>query len=159
MARRWIVAVAALAAMALTLGTAQAGVANRNDSLKYTGVIGDAYVVGCDASDPDLGGLGGVCFTLNAEDTRIVSLGIVDDSGLPVGGLVRYTDQLGDAGTNLGERSICGSTGSFARPAGANYILVFIDGPVFGPLDCLGTAAGVGTQGHVDVTIEYTTTP
>ena len=135
------------AAAAMTSSVAHAG--PYSDTKLYTQATGDALVLQCDATDPDVGGIGGVCFTLDGTE-RIVSIAIEDVSTLEVGSGYELVDALGlDQGTVLARGSFCGSVSNVVIPAGAVSLVVYVDGPAFGPTDCAPGGVGIGVRGTI----------
>lgn len=132
----------------MAAGSAQAG--TRSETKLYTQAAGDALVLQCDASDPDLGGLGGVCFDLVGDEAS-VSATIDDISGQPVGGYYQFSDALGLDGNDLGNGTFCSSSEELTVPAGARSFVIYID-VALGPLDCAPAGAGVGIRGEVTMT-------
>ncbi|MFP5225754.1 MAG: hypothetical protein ACLGH3_09440 [Actinomycetota bacterium] len=139
-----------LAAMAVLMAMGSAQADTRTETKLYTQLAGDAIVLQCDASDPDLGGLGGACFDLIGDETS-VQITIEDVSGLPVGGYWDLSDAIGLDGNSLANGSFCGSTADIEVPDGAFSLAVYVDAAL-GPIDCLGTSPGVGLQGEIIVT-------
>ena len=121
MSRRLIAsAVAAIGAAALTL--APAGAAH-SDTYQYVAAGGDGAALNCDgALKVTEVGVGGLCFDILRGDST-VTVTFADDSGLPVGGQLRFRDP---ANVAIGaDRFFCGTTGSLTIPAGADEILVW----------------------------------
>lgn len=118
----------------------------------YTQATGDTLVLQCDASDPDLGGIGGVCFDLAGGELG-VALTIDDVTGLPVGAAYEFVDAVGlDQGTVLASGAFCGEAANVPVPEGAVSLIVYVDGPVFGPLDCAPESPGIGVRGTITAT-------
>lgn len=105
--------------------------------------------VGCPVDAATGIGLGGACF--NVAGATTVHVKIVDASGLKVGGFVQYLD----AHDKFYERGFCGE-GEFPVLPGASTLVVFVDGPGNGFLDCAVAGGvlpyGVGTAGEITVT-------
>lgn len=115
-------------------------------SQPYLPGAGDAIVLECDnngQNPPD--NLGGACFILDGDETSM-SVSIADASGLPVGGYYKFTN-AGNTVDN-GHGSFCSTSPTVQIPLGSEQVIVFVDGPVGGPLDCSG-AAGIGTAGTI----------
>lgn len=140
-----LLAFTALTALAMSTAHAEA----YSDTKLYTQATGDALTLQCDATDPDLGGIGGVCFTLTGDEAS-ASIAIEDVTTLPVGGAYEFVDALGlDQGTVLASGAFCGSVSSVDVPDGAVSLVVYVDGPVFGPQDCVPTSPGIGLRGTI----------
>lgn len=109
----------------------------------YTGGF-DFLVLGCE----DDTNAGGVCFELNGDEAS-AAIDIDDATELPVGGLYEVRDAAGEA---LASGFFCDTT-TAEIPAHATDLLVFVNGPVFGPIDCLAEGGvGAGTTGEVTAT-------
>lgn len=135
------------AAASMTSSVAHAG--PYSDTKLYTQATGDALVLQCDATDPDVGGIGGVCFTLDRTEIR-VSISIDDVSTLPVGGGYELVDALGlDQGTVLARGAFCGDISNVLIPPGAVSLVVYVDGAAFGPTDCAPDSSGIGVRGTI----------
>lgn len=145
---------AGVVALALSAANATHTTATRVDTLAYQAGTGDAVVL-CTAPVGVNGdeGSGGACFTLDADDTKVVNITINDDVLPKTGGYYSFTDQLNTNGQDLGSGAFCDTISNLAKPAGANYLAVYVD-EALGPLDC-GTGIGVATHGSIAVTIEY----
>lgn len=139
--------------VALAMSTASAH-ETRTDTRAYTQAAGDNYILLCGTPDPDLGELGGGCFSFLGDEESVSKIEIRDETGLPVGGYYEFTDAFGETGENLGSGSFCGSISNLAIPEGANGVGIWVDGPAYGPLDCLlsDTSPGIGIKGEIDVT-------
>jgi hypothetical protein len=142
-----------LAALAVLMAAGGAQADTRSETKLYTQFAGDALVLQCDASDPDLGGLGGACFDVIGDETSI-QITIDDVSGLPVGGYWDFSDAPGLDGNSLANGSFCGSTAELPIPEGALLLAVYVDAAL-GPVDCLGTSPGVGVRGEITVTSTF----
>ena len=143
---------ALVAALALSL-PAQATHTTRSESKRYTQTAGDLIVLSCDSEDETFGGMGGVCFTLVGTERQVQELRIQDETGLPVGGYYEFTDQVGlDTGTVLASGSFCRRTTNLQVPPRAAALVVYVDGPVFGPLDCVPQGLGAGFRGRIHAT-------
>lgn len=148
-----IVFVALLAALAMG-APAQASHEERTETKLYTQLAGDGVVLMCDASDPDLGGLGGVCFDLIGDEEDVKQIKIEDEvTGMPVGGYYDFTDALGlEGGESLASGTFCGSVSNLAIPAGAASLIIYVD-VALGPLDCAFPASpGIGVRGTISAT-------
>lgn len=144
-----------LAALVLPAAPTEASNQTRQSHGRYTQVAGDIDAIRCDTNDQSLGGLGGVCFTLQGDETHVTSLRITDDTRLEVGGFYQFTNGAGpDRGDVLSSGGFCVDAANMLVPKGAATLVVYVDGPVTGPLECLGRAAGIGVRGSVDVVWE-----
>lgn len=120
-----------------------------SDTKLYTQATGDALVLQCDATDPEIGGIGGACFTLDRTEER-VSITVDDIGPLPVGGAYQLVDALGlDQGTVLAAGTFCDSVANVAIPEDAVSLVVYVDGPMFGPADCGLDGTGIGVRGTI----------
>lgn len=124
----------------------------RQETKLYTQLAGDDQVIDCGASDPDIGGLGGVCFDLWGDELSVKSIRIIDETGMAVGGY--YSMRAVSDGESLSSSQFCDSRTDLAIPEGTTWIGIWIDGPVYGPQDCLlsHSTPGIGIRGHVEIT-------
>lgn len=151
MKRYLIAAVLAVLAMGVQ---ADASHETRTDTRLYTQAAGDQYILQCGSPDPDLGELGGACLSFEGDEESVKDIVIRDETGLPVGGYYQFTDAFGDTGSNLGSGVFCDRISALSIPEGAIGVGVWVDGPVYGPQDCLlsHTVPGIGIRGFIDVT-------
>lgn len=148
-----IVAVVGIAALASMSAAEASTPAPRTVVMTYTQLAGDFDAWRCDSSDSTVGGVGGVCFTLRGDETSASEVVIRDDSGLPVGGMWEFSDAIGlGKGDPISSGSFCGRASNIPVPATAVALIVYIDGPIFGPMDCLPASLGIGTHGRVQTT-------
>lgn len=89
-----------------------------------------------------------------------VALELDDASGLPVGAYFALVgscrlDECGPFGLRtVSDGRFCGTTSATA-PSGSIGLLVFVDGPVFGPLDCITHGSpGIGTTGTLTIAFD-----
>ena len=133
--------VAALGTVAALLVPAAAPAAARVETYRYEAGIGDVIVL-CDSDR------GGVCLFPEAGDGTVafeVDDDLADRVGIEVGFYDVYGDRIGDYITG------CNSTGTLTIPPETLEVDIYIDGPILGPMDCLGQGIGVGTTGTITV--------
>lgn len=110
------------------------------------------YAVGLDfliaSCEEPVGNVGGACFALAGDEVK-ASIEISDDLGHEVGGVYEFRN-AGDSSLGLG--LFCGSVADVGVPANSTRLLVFVNGPVLGPVDCLSKGSpGAGTTGTIKV--------
>lgn len=129
--------------MLLTIAAPSSAHANdTSETEEYHQLAGD-FFISCAENQ------GGVCFDINP-DAEAVDLVVNDDVTDPTGA---YFEVQNEAGDPLESGSFCGSSDEIDLTglSGAVAVLVWVDGPVFGPLDCFGSA-GIATTGSVTAT-------
>jgi hypothetical protein len=69
---------------------------------------------------------------------------------MPVGGAYELVDALGlDQGTVLANGAFCDDVANIVIPEGAVSLVVYVDGPAFGPTDCALDGTGIGVRGTI----------
>lgn len=134
------VAAAALAASALGGSTAHADL----DYQYRAGFLGD-HTLQCGVPGQSMGG---VCIPVGSGVVAFL-VGVTDDSMQSVGYRATFTDAHG--ALLGGYQHGCGTGRITVPPTGAT-MLVYLDGPKNGPIDCAGAGTtGIATSGTVSV--------
>ncbi|MEO7803914.1 MAG: zinc-dependent metalloprotease family protein [Actinomycetota bacterium] len=118
------------------------------------------YVLGLDfllaSCEEPVGNVGGACFALAGDEVK-ASIVISEDLGHKVGGVWDFRDA---GGNSLGANLFCDSVSNLTVPANSTRLLVFVNGPALGPIDCLSKGSpGAGTTGTITATYELGTQP
>ncbi|HEX9776132.1 MAG TPA: hypothetical protein VGB83_11220 [Actinomycetota bacterium] len=153
----------ALTAVSLALIAPPSAAEPKVQTENYTaGFLGDAELNFCADESPTGENLDRVCFDVSANERYKVQItDIVNGSHIGYLWVFRNAqgDCVGDTGDPLegcpNSGLTCG-TQVLPAPPGAKTLTILLDGPVYGPLDCLvdgpGDSIGTATQGEVKLT-------